>query len=476
MKKNSLFLLILFQFSYAQERVLEFKTELNQKSEVFNIVDEENDNLALFTLKGRKIEALLFDNNFKKIGHIKPLKIPNKFDIFSGYIIKDKEVSLFLSNTTKNKFSKIVFHFDSGETNFTELEIRLKEERFLGSINYKNSFFIFSLPNSSEAIKLYKYTKDNSPSTTLIDFSESNYLNENNRPIKFNDLFTSYEGFSKITDIGIMQEGQPNSIEEASKNVKILKQKNQLLVNLDKNHYFTYLLQINLDELTGDISRIAKPRFGKEMNHKASNSFVLDHNLYQVITTKDALKFHIVNLKNNSVLNSHEVSKGEEIYFKNTPIVQEGGMYTSYREYEKTAKFIRKMKNLPIAITARKKGEVYQINLGSSLEVKSNPAMGMGMMGGALGAGMASAMTIGFNPMLTGYISYGYSRTVEINGLFDKNYKHIESDIEPNIFNKIKKVSEKHRNVFAETIFEKNGNYYWGGYNNFASVYNIYKI
>ncbi|GHA23299.1 hypothetical protein GCM10007103_00420 [Salinimicrobium marinum] len=475
MKKILLVFFFSFQLVQSQERVLEFNVNLNKNSEVFNVIDETTGNTALFTLKGRQLEAFLFDDSFNEIGTIEPEKIPNKFDNFSGYIIENKKFHLFLSNTKKDKFAKIFLDFSSGESSFNEISLDLKEEKFLESISHNDSYFIFTLPDGSEVIKVYRFTQANPPTITSVNFSSAYYLNDKNRPAKLNDLFIAYKGFSKVIEMGKMEMDQPNSIQQASKNVKTFVTGNKLIITLDENHYFTFLLEINLEDFQGTVERIEKPRLSEEINHTSSNSFVLDNHIYQIITTKDAIKFHVVDLENDKVINSHSVSRDEEIYFKNTPIIQEGGFYTSHREYDKTAKFIRKMKNLPVAITALEQDGKFQITMGSSLEKQATPMMGGFGMAGAM-VSVAPGMAVGFNPMFFGYKTYSFSRTVEIKGLFDKEYNHLEGDINPHIFEKIKEVAERYEHISAETIFRKKDTIYWGYHDNYNNVYNIYRM
>src|SRR5690606_28022611 len=126
--------------------------------------------------------------------------------------------------------------------------------------------------------------------------------------------------------------------------------------------------------------------------------------------SNEKLVINFIDLKNNTILKEFVISEDDSIHFKNSPIIQEGGDFASYRELEKTSQFIRKVIQSKMAISAYKDNNNYIVTLGSYEPKPSTMSM---ITGGIIG-GITGVI------IMSMFDSYTNSKSVRILSLLDE--------------------------------------------------------
>ena len=194
-----------------------------------------------------------------------------------------------------------------------------------------------------------------------------------------------------------------------------------------------------------------------------------------ISATSDDMGFSVKTLDSGEELKNIIITKDDEITFSNTPIIQEGGMYSSYREMEKTSKFLRRLGKEDIGVAVSKHKGNYVVTMGSKKEISRG---GAPMMMPGVGFPMASAgaFAVTFNPTFFAYGSYSSTKATRIECLFDENLNHKEGEIPKNSFDRIKEAADKFPSTDAETVFRLDDFYIWGFYNKKLDKYMMYKF
>ena len=275
-----------------------------------------------------------------------------------------------------------------------------------------------------------------------------------------------------------IDEHTPNSIEATSDASKLYTRDASFLISLDKNKRATYLIEISVPNLTAQFTEVKKPALTEETIYAKSNSFVYDDKLFQIVGSNAEMKFSVKALPNLTILKDITLLKEDDISFKNTPIIQEGGVYKKdrVREMEKTSKFLRKISADKIGIAVKPTNEGYQITMGGTKKLNAGggapmmmPGFGAAVPVGAIGG----AVSISFNPIFYAYNSYTTTKSTRIESLFDANFQHVAGEIQDNAFDKIQQYADDQRNAKVETVLRYKNGYLYGNYKNKAQVYEL---
>jgi hypothetical protein len=453
MKKTIVALSLLFVsfISWSQEEILFVKNELKTSNlkleQSFLISDDLTNNLSI-TLKDKEnLYSYLYNDNLEKLAGIKSKTLANKYKILLGNSIDNLNYSVYFANNKKTKFGVYTLNFENQTANSEEIELKLVNEKFLQSVSLNNSFYIFTILSKKSILKIYEF-KNNSFEEHVLDFSKERFVNKENAVVPlYNALQKDF-----VIKLEKIESQNPNSIESASNFTKLYSTKEGVRITLDVSSGFTQIVQINLNNYNFTIENIKKPYVHSNSGYKKSNSFIYGHNLFHLTTTPKQLIFSVTDLKSKKVIKEYKLEKEDAITFKNSNIIQEGGVYKNLRELEKTKQFLRKISKANVGIAIYKLDEKFQITLGGYKEMASG---GMGMPGfGAIPMASFGGLSLAINPTMFAYSAYKRNRSTYINCLFDSNFEHLEGDISENIFDKISDFTDKNESTInAETIF-----------------------
>lgn len=461
MKSLVLFLLVTGIYAVsAQETVLRFPVNLHHKAVAFSIADGESGNFALLAKDGRTLYGFLFDENFEEIGAVEIKKLPAQYQTLTCSFKNSNEIHLLFGNQNRTKFGIASMDFEEKTGNFDKLNLRLRKEGFLVAISNPEKFSILSIPLDSDVIRLYELEKNSSPVVKEINLENQEFLNPNNRPVKMYEVFSENEDFLIP---GVIKTDTPNTLTVSSRKIKIYEFENEIAISVDTNNFFTFIININPQNLAVRVNSVEKPQL---KNRKTSNSLIFQDKLFQAVVSKESFAFQVYELENKNVLRSYEVQKGDNINFKNTPIIQHKDLSSAPEEID-TQKFLKKIDDR-VGITAFKKDNLYHIGLGTPLGPSEDESANLDFV---ILNTTNSDFSEGFSAT-----DFALSRTIEFTGLFDEDFEHVEGDIPSDFLQKIRAIARDREDIHTETVLNKNGELLWGFFSSNDSKYHFLKI
>ena len=459
----------------------DLKTSPSFINDVIPFVNSDTGELIIFIAAPKKVYTYKLDKDFKPVNKITSENKKRKYKTLIGGSVKGTVYSLFLSNKNQKKFAFINFSFKNKTSTFKEFLLE-KNDQFIQSFKYKGQFFMLAINTNSKSVLLYEYNaEDQVMVRNEIDTKNQMLMNEYNEMKSIADMINSQEHTIKK-----FEKDTPNSIETASDLIKMYIRDHQIVLSFDENRKGTQVIFIDIDNKSITKKVFDKPLKNVKSIGKRSNSFIYDDKIALVAGNSKIFSMHILDFQSGKFIKEYAVNKDEKITFKNTPIIQNGGAYKSYREFEKTSKFLRKISAQNIGVSIIKNQGNYQFTIGGYSKQASGgapmPMMGMGgvggmAMGGIGGIPIASSggITFFFNPTMFSYNSFAGTKSTEIQCLFDDNFEHIKDVEAPeNVFDKIEKHEMK--NTSHETIFRYKDFFIKGAYNTSRKVYYLTKF
>lgn len=444
--------------SFSQEKIGLFKNDLAKNSsaikDVVPIVNQKNDEISLFFIDTKNVYGYLLDTNFNVIDKLSAEDKNKKYKLVIGSSISDSnDYRIFLSDNKNKSFATVNLSYNAKEATIKEFTLKSSKEEFIQTINHNNQFYLLSVLKGTSLLGLYTFDDDGNPKLHGLDFNRDKFFDIDGQEETLYDLFNSE--FSKPEDITKIDKDNPNSIEVTSAFTKLYVRGNKVTITFDENKDFTQVISFDLLTFEKEVKKFPKPLESIKANKKKSNSFIYGKNIFMLSASDQIAIFNINDFDSGAFIKEYIAEEEDSISFKNSPIIQDGGMYDRYREMEKTKKFLRKITAAEVGISIYKNDNIYQITLGGRLEIKASGG-GM-MMPGMPGITMASfgAVSTYFNPSFFAYNAYAHSKSTFIECLFDENFEHINGEPKENVFDKIKEFKEPASTVqSAHTLFK----------------------
>ncbi|MGS2741286.1 hypothetical protein [Sinomicrobium sp. M5D2P17] len=445
-------------------------------AESFQVINSENDDIAMFLKSKQNVLGYLLDSLFRVKASMSSFNLPAKYNTIIGSSVEeDKNYYLYLTNNRKKKFGIINFSFGDGGFETKELDLKLKDEKFVQTFKIDNHLIVLTVTKFSSVLNLY-YFDGFQFTVKKVDMEKLNFLSNTGKKSNLYSMLTTAQGLANNVDIEKIDENTPHSIESVSALTKIYREGDNIIVTFDEYDDYTQILTLNLLSLEYDLRSFYKPLSNYTLfNRKKTNTFKFRDKLFAFVTTSDRMIFTVNDYKTGELIKEFTAKEDDTIYFKNTPIVQEGGIYDSYREMEKTKKFLRKATSSTIGIAVYERGDRYHIALGGKQKVAAG-GMGMFPMFGAVG-GVANFATanVFYNPGFFAFHQYNSTKSVYINGLFDNAFEHINGVMDLNVFDMIKQYKEENEdaNIKGETLFRYKDYFILGGYSDKTKSYEL---
>ena len=480
MRKLFLFLALLFvNFITAQEKLLEISNDLkvgiDKVHTAFTISDEETGNFGVFLDDENKLYGFLYNSSLELINRITSEGLPRKYSQIIGYSIKNQKIRLFLNDNKDKRFGSVLFDFVNGTTKETLYDFKLKDEVYVEGYNDFSRFYLITMTKESSVFNLYVFEEGKPFTKEIIDLSQERFIDNFGNQQNLNRIMAwggerEPDGGSFSLKVDKIDSDSPNSIEGTTENIKFYPGKSGFLLTSETDKH-TLLFDISTKDLTYSLTRIERPKLPEKSPN--SNSFIIDNKIFHISSTKNQMLFSVTSLDGKKELKNILINKDEEINFKNTPIIQEGGAYKSYRELDKTSKFLRRLGRENIGIAVTKSKNDYIVTIGAKVDI---PSGGMMMSGFGMPLATAGAFTVTFNPTSFAYSSYSGTKATRIKCLFDYDFNHIDGNIPENVFDRIRNMSDEIKNKDAETVFKLNNHYVWGFYDKKTDKYILYQF
>lgn len=478
LKKPLIIALSLSSFiSFSQEVVNYTSVALKKNRDVFQIVNNDKKETTLFISDKQKVKAVLLNAKMQIIDSIsseRPDK--NKYDDMIGYNTNAANTRLYWSSSDHKQIFSQLYDFNSRKVIISQYTLPLKNEKYLQSFSSKDKFYLLTVFKESNILNLHIFDQNGKYEAKTVDLNNfhffKGYYTKTNLYGVFEENLPFFEPSFSLQNIRIEN---PTSIADGAKKRKCYFKENELIITLDSNIDYTQMLIIDLKKFVASEKIINKPTipivYRSSLN---SNSFYFDNKLYQIKSSSDSFFFTIKDLDGNTIKEYH-VTPDTAIAFKNSEIYQEGGSFGGKRILENSSQFIRKINNLYSGISCYHIGENTLITLGSVSEIKqSGPQVALSAFG-LVGAAAAIAITY-YNPTMESFNSYSNRKVVKIECLFDQNNNHVEKELKPLAFDKIRTFFDDNTDVSSQTLFKMDANYYLGYYDNKTKEYVIRKF
>lgn len=340
----------------------------------------------------------------------------------------------------------------------------------------------------SSIVKIYEFNSNSISNTEQFDFSSYKFSNTSYSKL-FDVLNESTSPFQLTLKIHKIDNSNPNPLDLTTKENKIYYYNDKIYFTLDNDIKNTKLITIDLLDYSSNV------KYYKQVNidcgdaiRVKSNSYLFEDNLFQIKGCKIEMCFQIKDFKKDSLRKEYRVRENEEITFRNTPLIQEGGttIFTqdSERELEKTKQVLRKISASDIGITVNHSQENIELTLGGFKEVQRSSGGG-GMMMTSPGTSISTPHgtisippTYHYNPTMYGYNTYTNTRSVYFKALLDNlNFNHIQGNVSENTYDKIRDFEDNNdTDMTSETIFKVDGYYIFGYYKKWENKYYLRKF
>lgn len=486
--KISLFITVLIFYTlngFSQEILFEEDIDLKTKVEVsfrkiipdigssnletYPVVNSIDNELALFIMDKNQISGLLFNDNFEIIQRHTAPNPESKFKTLLGGNYNGRKFNLIFANSGKNQFQSVTMDLTSNQ-NINKLNgFKLKKENYLESFSANDKFYLLTVKVLSSIIKLYIF--DDNLEYQVKEFDLSRYR------ITSKDFQAHLPGVRTIKIANYV----PVPLDLSSKPIKYYHTNNKLYISFDHSILSTKLIVLDLNNMSSSVKYYAQGIIDcTEDNFIKSNSYIHHNVIFQVKGCKNELYFSVYNLDTDTLIRDYRVTKDEEIEFKNSPLIQEGGttiFAPDQRELNTTKQILRKIASSNIGISVYKMPEYTEVTLGAFTEVQSNN-FSPGLGGSFTSITTPYGPTQIYNPTMYGYSSYSSTKSVYFKSLFSNDlYDHLKRQLNKNAFDKIMDFSEDlDTSIKSKTIFKYEDFYILGYFDKSENKYYLRKF
>lgn len=475
MKYFYILLFLTTQLLSGQETIAKFDLKLKNFStegEAFPIVD--NERVLLFFNQGKDIQAVLLDENQNLISKTNFLLPKRKFKTIIGYNTNGDDYHLYFSTKKRNEFCVVIVNLKNNTSSIKNIDLKL-ESTFLDTYLREGILHVISLSEES-IINIHSFDEKLSFTKNSFEFSSHQFNVDgfSSTKHKLADFFLSPYGFGLSEKLEIIDNTVPNALEKTSSYNKIYHVNDEVIITIDAYGGITKLIRLDIKTFESSIETIKHIDVSEnEGEVMKSNSLIFDNKLYQLSSTKKNLSFSFQDLESNTRSKIIKLNIDDEILFKNSPIIQDGGYYSNRRELAKTKQYLRKIFDANPGISINKHNNLHQITLGASKELMHSSNVGLSLSASNTGGGTVS----GFSPargvsyghfMVPTMRSYGYytsTKSTYINCLFENDLNHIKDGIHENVFDNIRRYeNDVNYGLNFKTIFRYNNVFLLGYY------------
>jgi len=426
--------------------------------ELHTISDRGNLQHCLFLMNSDSVRVFLMDNNQTVVQRF---YIPRTGgEDFMGGFIRDKKIYAFFQGGSGGSdlhgWTLDIVGGTSGDFNFP---FAMKHERAVEQINCGDHFLFFSVNRKASQFTIYDFLDDKRCDTLSYQFEP-----------KVWKALTSVRGmWNRDMNVTEIDPDGECSTEMAKTPNKIYWMKDTLFLLM--NHYekgvttvFSFDIrgrQVGFRRIVHNNAQTLNP----PLEDYVDNSMLLDDKLYFVSAESGKLNLQIRDFHSGRMVREYTAKRDEDIAFKNSPIIQEGGAYSRHetRELGKTRQLLRKMTDGSALIVARREdsGRV-GLTIGSYKKVTNN-GYAAGYFAPVTAIGELAIVTYkGFT-----FFRGDWSKSARFKTLLDTtNYEHMNSDTDSEITERVEDYTKDVSIPPAgENLFRNSGKYVYAYYN-----------
>jgi hypothetical protein len=478
MSKYFLCLLVLISINLSgQEIVSEFRSPRGQLSKKTDLIVyskfEDKSNKIFLTITDQRVTSFLLDSSFS-FSPNKVSFIPSKLvglDPLGGYY-SNEWVTLLYSKKNKKEFTAFKLNVTDNSVSYSSFKLP-KGELFLESFSTGTAYFFVTVKWNSSTLTFYRTNESGEFIENKVDLSRYTFgiktkpsLFENLRDLSGDVKFSmiTYESISGLSQTYIKNKGYYD--------------KGKFYLTLDKDYGKTILVKVNIENWETSFAKFGEST--ESCSKSSSGSFLYYDNIFISQVCEEHLGISVYDINSGLLVKNYSVQADEEISFRNTPIIQEGGNFFSgdKRELGQTKALVRKIlrSKMAIAVNALNSRSALEVTVGSFVEFQRGGMPGASFVPGGtapstFGSGSVALPTT-YNPTYTSYQSYKVTKSASFKSLLNStSLDHIKGKIDKNDFDKMEDYFEedgstipnlgiKSSDVLTKTIFYHKGEYY----------------
>lgn len=451
-------------YSASAQQIIDTKDiselEIN-KIQFFSIITSTDETRVVHLLKQKKeLYARLYDQELNSTGKdIFHEKLKFKYTSISGHSNKENRFTVYL-NDENEKWGLLSLDFDTQAVTSKEYKLKLRSQIFLNSFSVDDSHYVVTIKRHSSIIFIHKLYPDGTHVTTEYDFSATDFSGGLRSISNLSQLMnTDFVNFQ--TDL--IKKDIPLSLRSTNEKVKLYLTDDVISITVDNSRDFTYILRLNTDNNTTDVKVVTKDHMAERSSFEDSNSFLYDNHLFVVKSTFEEMKFSVVNLSDLSVVKTFTTQKNEDIYFKNTPVLNQKAGNKEAREINNTEDFLKKITNSKPAISLHHQDSKLIVTIGASKEDNSEKetiATISVLLTGGVGTWAISMANR--NALDNDFLNYSRTKTTRFQTVLDTSFNHlVEAPIEENVFDKIKKYDLENKIQGFKALYKLNNKFYY---------------
>ncbi|NBL65007.1 hypothetical protein GV828_07320 [Flavobacterium sp. NST-5] len=467
--------LVCFSTVFGQEAVATFNPQTDKNKDVFAIVNEEAQETVLFFLDKKIIKGIRFDQNFAIKDSLSMGFDKKEVGEILGYSQNQNVISIYREGSNKNEMVCQNFDFGAKKTNAVKIDVNKDKEQGITSITVNNIYYQVTASKGTSILNFYRFANGKVEKKT-VDCSHLQLRDRTNKLVNFWDLYKEKSVFVYHSEIKPILPEIPASLVFSTNKKKVYPVANSLFFTFDENHHATQTLSFDLTDFSVTQRTFNQPIFPSAQGETyESNSFFVNDKLIQIKVNSGLMKISVSELDGKEIKTLTQWA-GHPIEFKNSDIIQEQPNSKSTRVLETSEQLVRKIHNLNPSLSAFYDNEKYRLVIGgvSAPRPDSGAAIMGGVLGGALGAIIATSLSSGYS--YQNLMAYSDKKVVYIHSAFDKNFNHIKGELPKLAFDKVRTFIEENQHLSAVTIFKLNTSLYLGGLDKKAEKYTFYKF
>ncbi|MFT5891127.1 MAG: hypothetical protein ACI9Y7_001227 [Dokdonia sp.] len=479
-----LFLILISFSSIAQELKLTLpeNKDFVKSDPFFAIPNDQEQEFASIVIKNNTITALQVDKTYQ---------VKNQLSIgYSSYSDGALVGKEFINNKYKLYFFKendrvlnvFTFDFNSNTANTKPIEIPILKKNFLESITYgynscsgsestsrnkekfiqaftyNTKFYLVNIVIKSSTLVLYEIDIESNVSRREIVLPDY-FRNEKRKESTLHaNLFLSNDAQFIVPEVTNLFP-TPSSVSDHFSKMYL---KNSLLtLTADKNPYFTYIVQVDLNSFEGDVTVFAKRILTNASLVTRTNSFLDDNTIYMLSTNANELYIDLWNIKERKKIKEISFNKKQDLFFEH-PTIDTNLTEEDQYALLKTKKLLKNNTRGTKGISVKKVDDTFLMVIGATKALASVTDVRMDF-------------STSFGASFTPTMSYTDLATRnEIHAYFDTDFNFISKPVQPNIFANLGAISQNADFKKINAFFKVKDEYVYGYLNSKTGEISFY--
>ncbi|HEX6428997.1 MAG TPA: hypothetical protein VF008_14975 [Niastella sp.] len=439
----------------AQSRVFaEFLGWNERQVQLQTISNRTGQSSCTFVMSNDSIRAFVFTGQLKLMGQF---SLPHRSGTrLLGGFMRDSSLYMF-SEQPQGELLCLSLNVVTEEIKENLFRPDPQREIKVTSISAGNHFIFITAAYRSKEITIYDF--ENEEPATLIRCRFSNSL--------WRDLTGGYGRAIRLQNMDPDAEMDPDAL--VKKNKLYLNNGSVLLVmnnHIDSTHLVNFDLQQQKVKSWVIDHNPEKEKF--KLGDYSDNSFFFRNKLYYVRATSDRLMVQVVDAVNGVINKTYTTENGDEIDYKNTPIIQEetaNNRIKDPKDLNRTSKLLRRMTAGSAVIAAKQHGnDLVEVVVGSyEKTVRTTFVGGYNGFNQVGPYGYSGAMMFPTRPLSRRVFRDTYTQSSYFKTLLNaENYSHMPGEPVSSAYERIERYAATLKTEpGAENIFELNGQYYY---------------